>query len=116
MKEIDSDLLYKMGTKRPEPETKSAPSNYREDARKSIASALSTKFKGVSSVKENKPKEGVLSPDEIKVGMTVVHDRFGTGQIIKCEFAGGDALVTVDFDGMRKNMLARSAQLRRPKG
>ena len=115
LKEIDSDLLYKMGTKRPEPETKSAPSNYREDARKSIASALSTKFKGVSSVKENKPKEGVLSPDEINVGMTVVHDRFGTGQIIKCEFAGGDALVTVDFDGMRKNMLARSAQLRRPK-
>ena len=32
----------------------------------------------------------------------------------KVEEVGGDALVTVDFDGMRKNMLANAAGLRKP--
>ena len=43
--------------------------------------------------------------------MKVVHPRFGDGVILKVEPVGGDALVTVDFDGMRKNMLANAAGL-----
>jgi DNA helicase-2/ATP-dependent DNA helicase PcrA len=46
--------------------------------------------------------------------MTVVHPRFGEGVVLKVEQVGGDALVTVDFDGMRKNMLANAAGLRKP--
>ena len=45
--------------------------------------------------------------------MKVVHPRFGEGVILKVEKVGGDALVTVDFDGMRKNMLAGSANLKK---
>ena len=45
--------------------------------------------------------------------MNVTHKRFGDGVIIKVEPVAGDALVTVDFDGMKKNMLANSAGLMR---
>jgi DNA helicase-2/ATP-dependent DNA helicase PcrA len=114
IKEINSDLLYKMGTKRPEPQVSAAAANPRRDeARSAISSALSTKFTGVKAKKQTIGKEGCLGPDEITVGMKVVHDRFGTGEVLKCEPVGGDALITVDFDGMRKNMLARAASLRR---
>ena len=114
IKEINGDLLYKMGTRRPEPQVSAAAANPRRDeARRAISSALSTKFTGVKAKKQTVGKEGCLKPDEISVGMKVIHDRFGTGEVLKCEPVGGDALITVDFDGMRKNMLARAASLRR---
>ena len=43
--------------------------------------------------------------------MKVKHPRFGEGTILKTELVAGDALVSIDFDGMRKNMLAKSAGL-----
>ena len=87
----------------------------RESSRKSIASALSSQF---DKKKEN-AKKAAASPDaltagQLKEGMAVVHPRFGEGVVLKVEEVGGDALVTVDFDGMRKNMLANAAGLRKP--
>ncbi len=45
--------------------------------------------------------------------MKVIHPRFGEGIILKVEPVGGDALITIDFDGMRKNMLANSSGLKK---
>ena len=114
LREIDSDLLYKMGTKRPEPaKGDPSPAPMREDARKEIASALSSKFTKNSEKKAKPSDPSVLKPEDLAVGMLVTHDRFGAGTILQCEHVGGDALITVDFDGMRKNMLARAAGLKR---
>ena len=113
IKEISSDLLYKMGTKRHDaPAGAEQISPRRDEARRAISTALSTKFTGVSGNK-NSVKAGSLMPDELVVGMKVRHDRFGTGEVLKVEPVGGDALITVDFDGMRKNMLAKAAGLHR---
>ena len=109
MREIDPALLYKMGAERKPAKTDDAVVPMREDARKSIANALSSGFRKEAS---KKPKEG-LTPDQIKAGMEVKHDRFGIGKVLKVEPVGGDALVTVDFDGMRKNMLLNSAGLKK---
>ena len=113
IREISNDLLYKMGTKRNDkPAEPAAAAPRRDEARRAINTALSTKFTGVSAAKAA-VKEGTLQPHELSVGMKVVHDRFGTGEVLKVEPVGGDALITVDFDGMRKNMLAKAAGLRK---
>lgn len=114
IKEIDPQLLYIMGSNRAKEEKPSMPPE-RESSRKSIASALSSQF---DKKKEN-AKKAAASPDaltagQLKEGMAVVHPRFGEGVVLKVEEVGGDALVTVDFDGMRKNMLANAAGLRKP--
>lgn len=49
---------------------------------------------------------------EIVVGMTVHHDRFGTGRVIGVEEMSGDTKITVDFNGVgRKTLLKRFARL-----
>gem|GEM_PF-3840977 len=49
---------------------------------------------------------------EIAVGMTVHHDRFGTGRVIGVEEMSGDTKITVDFNGVgRKTLLKRFARL-----
>lgn len=49
---------------------------------------------------------------EIAVGMTVHHDRFGTGRVIGVEEMSGDTKITVDFNGAgRKTLLKRFARL-----
>ena len=45
--------------------------------------------------------------------MQVVHPRFGEGIVVSCEQVAGDALVCVDFDGMRKNMLLNKSGLKK---
>ena len=115
LKEIDREHLYMMGSAR-EPERKLPgtvhPNQYREQARKTISSALES---GVTSRSSNSKRSsaGGLTPDMLQEGMKVKHDRFGTGVILKVEPVAGDALITVDFDGMRKNMLAKTAGLRK---
>ncbi|MCQ2504008.1 MAG: UvrD-helicase domain-containing protein [Saccharofermentans sp.] len=116
LKEIDPSHLYRMGGAR-EVEKKpveAVNSKAREMARRNIASALSS---GVTSKPEKKSstvqKSGSLSPSEIYKDMKVRHDRFGTGVVLKVEPVAGDALITVDFDGMRKNMLAGTAGLKK---
>ena len=116
LKEISPDLLYLMGSRRERPAGTSASSvssPSRESARKTISSALAAPFKKDGGNTRKKP-EDVLTPDQISEGMKVVHPRFGEGTVLKVEKVGGDALITVDFDGMRKNMLAGSANLKKP--
>ena len=101
-----------------EPEKKpveAVNSKARETARRNIASALSS---GVTSKPEKRgtapaKKPGSLDPSQITNGMKVRHDRFGLGVVLKVEPVAGDALITVDFDGMRKNMLAGTAGLKK---
>ena len=110
LKEIDPNHLYKIGGAREvrtEASAKTTTSPAREQARREISTALKSSF-------EKKPeKKGGLSASEFQPGMKVTHRRFGDGVILKVEPVAGDALVSVDFDGMKKNMLANSAGLMR---
>jgi DNA helicase-2/ATP-dependent DNA helicase PcrA len=45
--------------------------------------------------------------------MRVLHPRFGEGIVVSCEKVAGDALICVDFDGMRKNMLLNKSGLKK---
>ncbi|MBQ0011380.1 MAG: UvrD-helicase domain-containing protein [Clostridiales bacterium] len=54
-----------------------------------------------------------FTPDSISKGMRVTHPRFGDGIVVSCEKVAGDALVCVDFDGMKKNMLLNKSGLKR---
>ena len=104
------DLLYVMGTKREVSKIEPSGETNREKSRKSIASALKTQFTGNNG--SGGTREGQLGPNDISEGMAVMHPRFGEGIILKVEPVGGDALVSIDFDGNRKNMLVNSAGLR----
>ena len=111
LKEINPEHLYKIGgarETRTETASKTAVSSpAREQARREISTALKSSF-------EKKPeKKGGLTASEFTPGMKVTHRRFGDGVILKVEPVAGDALVSVDFDGMKKNMLANSAGLMR---
>lgn len=110
LREISPEHLYRMGGAR-EVEKKPASqvmSPARQQAAKSIAGAMKTTLSSPS----RKPS-GSIDPNTLEKGMQVVHDRFGDGVIIKVEPVAGDALVTVDFDGMKKNMLAKTSGLRK---
>jgi DNA helicase-2/ATP-dependent DNA helicase PcrA len=53
------------------------------------------------------------SPDEIKSGMTVEHQRFGVGEIVKIEGMGSNKKATVDFPNIgKKHLLLKFAKLR----
>ena len=110
--EIDRDLLYPMGVKRT---TREREDMERREASDKVSLSISEQFKQSSAAKavSGKTDDGSLKPEEIKKGMNVVHPRFGEGVIIKVELVGGDALLSIDFDGMKKNLLAKSAHLKR---
>ncbi|MDY6338560.1 MAG: UvrD-helicase domain-containing protein [Saccharofermentans sp.] len=110
IKEINPELLYLMGSKRETPKDVPQGETQREKSKKSIASAIKSQFTAEKK-KQSQQREGQLGPNGLFEGMKVVHPRFGEGVILKVEPVGGDALVTVDFDGMRKNMLANAAGL-----
>ena len=110
IREIDPELLYLMGSKREAPKEAPQGESNREKSRKSIASAIKSQF---TKDKPAGAREGQLGPDELFEGLRVVHPRFGEGVILKVEAVGGDALITVDFDGKRKNMLANAAGLKK---
>ena len=112
IREIDPGLLYLMGSRREAPKEEPQGETNREKSKKSIASAVRSQF----SREKEKPsgaREGQLGPDDLSEGLRVIHPRFGEGVILKVEPVGGDALITVDFDGMRKNMLANAAGLKK---
>ncbi|MBO4473443.1 MAG: UvrD-helicase domain-containing protein [Clostridiales bacterium] len=54
-----------------------------------------------------------FTPQTISKGMQVRHPRFGDGVVVSCEPVAGDALICVDFDGMRKNMLLNKSGLKK---
>ena len=110
IREIDPELLYLMGSKKEAPKDVPQGESNREKSRKSIASAIKSQF---TKDKPAGAREGQLGPDELFEGLRVVHPRFGEGVILKVEPVGGDALITVDFDGKRKNMLANAAGLKK---
>ena len=112
IKEINPELLYLMGSKRETPKDLPQGESQREKSKKSIASAIKSQFT-VDKKKQEASREGQLGPGDLFEGLKVVHPRFGEGVILKVEPVGGDALVTVDFDGMRKNMLANAAGLKK---
>lgn len=110
LKEIDPGHLYKIGGAREvhtDSTMKVSSSPAREQARKEISSALKSSFTAKPAARDG------LSANELAVGQKVTHKRFGDGTVIKVEPVAGDALVTVDFDGLKKNMLANSAGLKR---
>ena len=111
IKEINPELLYLMGSKRETPKDLPQGESQREKSKKSIASAIKSQF--TVDKKKEVSREGHLGPGDLFEGLKVVHPRFGEGVILKVEPVGGDALVTVDFDGMRKNMLANAAGLKK---
>ena len=112
IKEIKPELLYLMGSKREPAKDVPEGQTNREKSKKSIASAIKSQFTS-DKAKQAASREGQLAPGDLFEGMKVVHPRFGDGVILKVEPVGGDALITVDFDGMRKNMLANAAGLRK---
>ena len=112
IREIDPGLLYLMGSKRETPKDAPQGDTNREKSKKSIASAIKSQFAKEKDTPSGS-HEGQLGPDDITEGMRVIHPRFGEGIILKVEPVGGDALITVDFDGMRKNMLANAAGLKK---
>ena len=112
LREVNPEHFYKIGGAREiKPAATESSSSYsspaREQARKNIASAVKSSF-----TKKPGNADG-LKWNELKEGMEVVHVRFGDGVVLKVEPVAGDALVTVDFDGMKKNMLANAAGLKR---
>jgi len=112
--EIDKDLLYAMGLSRAQPAASQIDAS-RMSANTAISETLADKYKKSSVFRANAAKKENkvgLRADQIKKGMKVVHDRFGEGVVLSVEPTGGDALVSVDFDGMRKNLLANSAGLK----
>ena len=110
LKEINPEHLYKIGGAREvktDATMKVSSSPAREKARKELSTALKSSFTSKPSV------PGGLTSDKFTVGLKVTHKRFGDGVVLKVEPVAGDALITVDFDGMKKNMLANSAGLTR---
>ena len=112
IREIDPELLYLMGSRREAPKDVPQGETNREKSRKSIESAIKSQFTKEKD-KQAGSREGQLGPDDLFEGLRVIHPRFGEGVILKVEAVGGDALITIDFDGRRKNMLANAAGLKR---
>lgn len=120
LSEINPKHLYKMGSDRKTDKKQDAdvPPAMREQARKQISSALSSSFvkKPTSANKStfsSNSDPDVLTPSQIVQDMMVKHSRFGIGRVLKVEPVAGDCLITIDFDGMRKNMLAKTAGLKK---
>lgn len=112
IREIDRDLLYPMGVKRSVKEQKDT---MRDGAQDRVSVGIQEQFRQSSAARAmaEKKDDGSLRPDEITKGMKVTHPRFGDGIILKVEHVGGDALLSIDFDGKKKNLLAKSARLKR---
>ncbi|MBP5493387.1 MAG: UvrD-helicase domain-containing protein [Clostridiales bacterium] len=131
MKEIDKDYLRFIANKRSTPaETPANPAYRRGGAPDRTAGGRDVSWHGTISEKSGakpssynafdyKPKAATsgptsdFTPDTISKGMTVVHPRFGPGIVVSCEKVAGDALICVDFDGMKKNMLLNKSGLKK---
>lgn len=136
LREMSPEHLYKMGHQREKVEADTEmPADLRKKSQQQIASALSTGFlngakaTGAQVTNRNRApmrrdsvpasagnhtaQGGGLSPDEAVVGLKIVHPRFGTGVIVRSEMIAGDALLTLDFDGMTKNLLLGTSGIKK---
>lgn len=62
------------------------------------------KISDLGASESAKPKH---TADEIKIGMTISHERFGLGKVVKISQISGEDMITVDFDvvGTKKLLL-----------
>lgn len=133
LKEIPREYMNPIGNKRQEaPKAQMNPRYNREggygsasgyDRSGSVVSVGGSMSQGNSTEKSYVPvfqkkttattSSSDFTPDSISKGMRVNHPRFGEGIVVSCEKVAGDALVCVDFDGMKKNMLLNKSGLKR---
>ncbi|MBO4748097.1 MAG: UvrD-helicase domain-containing protein [Clostridiales bacterium] len=109
VKEIPPQYMRAIANKRKEQPKEAVNPRYGREPQKEKPAYIPT-------YQANKPqpvRNSDFTPETIKKGMQVVHPRFGEGIVVSCEQVAGDALVCVDFDGMRKNMLLNKSGLKR---
>ncbi len=70
-----------------------------------VASAFSER------ISQSSEKTGGLDPKDLSVGDKVRHANRGLGEIIKINIVGGDAILTIDFDGETKRFMASQSFL-----
>ncbi|MCR5058226.1 MAG: UvrD-helicase domain-containing protein [Clostridiales bacterium] len=109
IKEIPPQYMRAIANKRKEQPKEAVNPRYAREPQKEKPAYIPT-------YQANKPQPVSTSdftPETIRKGMQVVHPRFGEGIVVSCEPVAGDALVCVDFDGMKKNMLLNKSGLKR---
>ncbi|MBO4650252.1 MAG: UvrD-helicase domain-containing protein [Clostridiales bacterium] len=109
VKEIPPQYMRAIANKRKEQPKEAVNPRYGREPQKEKPAYIPT-------YQANKPqpvRNSDFTPETIKKGMQVVHPRFGEGIVVSCEQVAGDALVCVDFDGMRKNMLLNKSGLKK---
>ena len=109
IKEIPPQYMRAIANKRKEQPKETVNPRFARDTEKPAS-------KYVPSYKSVKPAPAPSSdftPDTVAKGMRVLHPRFGEGIVVSCEQVAGDALICVDFDGMRKNMLLNKSGLKK---
>ena len=109
IKEIPPQYMRAIANKRKEQPKEAVNPRYAREPQKEKPAYIPT-------YQANKPQPVRTSDftlETIRKGMQVVHPRFGEGIVVSCEPVAGDALVCVDFDGMKKNMLLNKSGLKR---
>ncbi len=109
IKEIPPQYMRAIANKRKEQPKEALNPRYAREPQKEKPAYIPT-------YQANKPqpvRTSDFTPETIRKGMQVVHPRFGEGIVVSCEPVAGDALVCVDFDGMKKNMLLNKSGLKR---
>ena len=129
IKEINPEYLRCIANKRQaapqEPMNPRYRSGYGSDSTSSRSTGVMSGYSGSSENKApayvpqyKKPQatsgsNSDFTADTISKGMRVSHPRFGEGIVISCEKVAGDALICVDFDGLKKNMLLNKSGLKK---
>ena len=110
VKEIPPQYMRAIANKRKEQPKEAANPRFGREVDKPEAPKYVPSYK---AVKPAAAPSSDFTADTIGKGMRVLHPRFGEGIVVSCEKVAGDALVCVDFDGMRKNMLLNKSGLRK---
>ena len=127
LKEIPTEYMRAIANKRKEQPREPMNPRYEREGRGEAGSfsRIGSSFGAASGEKEahkytpsyqvrpKQPSTSDFTPSSISKGMRVMHPRFGEGIVVSCEQVAGDALVCVDFDGMKKNMLLNKSGLRK---
>jgi len=109
IKEIPPQYMRAIANKRKEQPKEQVNPRFGGEA-KSPAPSYIPSYK---AVKPAAAQSSDFTPDTVSKGMKVLHPRFGEGIVVSCEKVAGDALICVDFDGMRKNMLLNKSGLKK---
>ena len=109
IKEIPPQYMRAIANKRKEQPKEPVNPRFGGEAKASAPSYIPS----YKAVKPAASAGSDFTPDTISKGMRVLHPRFGEGIVVSCEKVAGDALICVDFDGMRKNMLLNKSGLKK---